>query len=261
MLSNVFTPKIVNLNDVDESHPRSDNIVQHDRMSFREISCDTDVISGASGSAFVSFGDTKVFCAVYGPRANQRGAVGGPFSDSGLLECDVRIATSNSQLLSSYSETRISQQVRDAIMPSVRLSCYPKAVISISAVIVQSGGSELSALISCASLALADASIEINDFVCAATVGISKCQGDREEEKSVFTVDPCMEEYDDLISVLTLSSMVSCGPKLTHLSVDGSLSTSEFAPLWEIAQSGCIYLRSVFIDCMKRRQRRLENIT
>lgn len=261
MLSNVFTPKTVYLDDIDkEPCSRSKSIMTHDRMNFREISCDTGVISGASGSSFISFGDTKVFCAVYGPRANQRGSVSGPFSDSGLLECDVRIAASNSHISTSSSETRMSQQLRDAITPSVRLTCYPKAVISIYVVVVQSGGSELSAVILSASLAFADASIEINDFVCAATVGISEHLGDGGKKKSVFTLDPCREEYDELVSVLTLSSMVNYGATLTHLSVEGHLSTSEFAPLLEIAKSGCTYLRSILTDCMKRRQLRLENM-
>jgi hypothetical protein len=61
-------------------------------------------------SAFISFGDTKVFCTIYGPRANQRGAVSGPFSDSGLLECDPpHCSINNSHSLSSSSEPRISQ--------------------------------------------------------------------------------------------------------------------------------------------------------
>lgn len=32
-----------------------------------------DVISQAKGSAFIEIGDTKVVCAIYGPREIQRG--------------------------------------------------------------------------------------------------------------------------------------------------------------------------------------------
>lgn len=251
MLSNVFIPKTI---DAEAASTSSKNVKKNNSMNFREIACNTGVISGASGSAFISFGETKVFCAVYGPRANQRGAVSGPFSDSGLLECDVRISTANSHFLSSSTESRISQQLRDALIPSVRLSSYPKAVISIYAVVVQSGGSELAAVISCASLALADASIEINDLVCAATVGLSRPNEGSGDLNPIFTVDPCREDYCDLVSVLTLSSMISCDSALTHLSVEGYLSSHEFGPLLEIAKSGCTYLRSVLIDCLKARQ-------
>jgi exosome complex component MTR3 len=263
MLSNIFIPKIV------DSVQNNDLLTQNKickgpataLMNFREISCDTGVINGASGSAFISFGDTKIFCAIYGPRANQRGAISGPFSDSGLLECDVRIAaTDNSHSLSSSSEPRMSKQLRDALAPSVRLSCYPKAVISIYAVIVQSGGSELAAVISCASLALADASIEVNDFVCATTVGLSKSTVIKIESQPILTIDPSKEECEDIISLLTMSSMVNCNAALSHVSVEGFLSPNEFAQLVELAKSGCSYLRTVFIDCMKRRQLRYEKL-
>jgi exosome complex component MTR3 len=261
MLSNIFIPKIVNSvqNNDQQTQNKPCKRPAATLMNFREISCDTGVINGASGSAFISFGDTKVFCAIYGPRANQRGAVSGPFSDSGLLECDVRIAaTNNSHSLSSSSEPRISQQLRDALAPSVRLSCYPKAVISIYAVIVQSAGSELAAVISCASLALADASIEVNDFVCATTVGLSKSTEGTIESKPILTIDPSKEECEGITSMLTMSSMVNCNAALTHVSVEGFLSPNEFALSVELAKSGCFYLRTVFINCMKRRQLRFE---
>jgi ribonuclease PH len=259
MLSNVFTPATI-------SQPESTtlpvpsriNETKKDVKNFREICCDTGVISGASGSAYLSFGETKVYCSVFGPRANQRGAVSGPFADSALLECDVRIAASDSHILSSSSEPRMAQQLRDSLAPSIRLSCYPKTVISIYAVIIQSAGGELAAIISCASLALADASIEMNDFVCATTIGMSKSSEGNGDSKSIIIVDPCTAEYSNLAAVLTLSSMVSYGSVLTHLSVEGFLSTSDFAQLISLAKSGCSYLRSILFDCMRRRQLRYQ---
>lgn len=252
MLTDVFIPKAIT-SDASTSLPAVRKMRrEHGESDFRKICCLTGVITGASGSAFLSFGDTKVFVAVHGPRANQRGLSSGQFSDVGLLECDVRIANGDSHFLSSTSEPKISQQLRDALAPSVRLSSYPKSVISIHAVIVQSAGGELAAIISCASLALADASIEINDFVCAATIGLSKSQQLTGTMKSSMIVDPCKEEYDDLESVLTLSSMTSHGSVLTHLSVEGRLSVSEFAALVSLAKSGCSYLRTVMVNSLRQ---------
>lgn len=228
-------------------------IEEKDKMNFRDISCDTGIITCASGSAFFSFGDTKVYCAVYGPRANQRGSTSGKFSDTGLLECDVRFAAANSHILSLSSEPRMTQQLRDAIAPSLRLSRYPKAVISVYAVVVQSAGGELAALISCASLALADASIELNDLVSATTVGLRQSKN-----MLVPIVDPCKEEYGSLVSVLTLSEMVKFDSRITHLSVEGFLHIGEFAQLISVAKSGNSHLRSLMADSMKRRQLRHE---
>lgn len=252
MLTDVFVPKAI-IPDAATNQPAVLGMRrEHGQSDFRKICCETGVITGASGSAFLSFGDTKVYVAVHGPRANQRGMSSGNFSDVGLLECDVRIATGDSHFLSSTSEPKISQQLRDALAPSVRLSSYPKSVISIHAVIVQSAGGELAAVISCASLALADASIEINDFVCAATIGLSKPQSRNGTMQSSMIVDPCKEEYDDLASVLTLSSMTSHKSVLTHLSVEGYLSVSEFAALMSLAKSGCSYLRTVMVNSLRQ---------
>jgi exosome complex component MTR3 len=253
MLSNVFIPKTIDSEDTEKLQKEIKNVRKSASMNFREISCDTSVISGASGSACISFGDTKVFCAIYGPRANQRGASSGTFSDSGVLDCDVRISSSNSHYLSSSSEPRMSHLLRDALTPSIRLSCYPKAIISVYAVVVQSAGSELAAVIACASLALADASIEINDFVCSATIGLCKASEDG-DTKMVLTVDPTNEDYSGLTSMLTMSSMVNCNAALTHLSVEGTLTSTEFAASVKLAQSGCSYLRTVLVECMKRRE-------
>ena len=253
MLSNVFVPVMVDASIAAETPNPLKCVEEKDKMNFRDISCDTGIITCASGSAFFSFGDTKVYCAVYGPRANQRGSTSGTFSDTGLLECDVRFAAANSHILSSSSEPRMTQQLRDAIAPSLRLSRYPKAVISIYAVVVQSAGGELAAVISCASLALADASIELNDLVSATTVGLRQS-----ENKLIPIVDPCKEEYGSLVSVLTLSAMIKFDSRITHLSVEGFLHIGEFAQLISVAKAGCIHLRSLMADSMKRRQLRHE---
>ena len=112
MLTDVFVPKAIS-SDAATSQPAVLGMRrEHGQSDFRKICCVTGVITGASGSAFLSFGDTKVFVAVHGPRANQRGMSSGNFSDVGLLECDVRIATGDSHFLSStYKAVFIPQAI------------------------------------------------------------------------------------------------------------------------------------------------------
>jgi exosome complex component MTR3 len=56
-----------------------------------------------------------------------------------------------------------------ALSPAVMLEKLPKCVISIYVVVLENDGSELSAAITCASLALADAAIEMYDLVAASS--------------------------------------------------------------------------------------------
>lgn len=60
------------------------------------------VAQGATGSCYVEVGETKVMCAVYGPRPPHRAET---FQDTGMLECEVTIAP--------FATTRRRREVRD----------------------------------------------------------------------------------------------------------------------------------------------------
>jgi ribonuclease PH len=135
----------------------------------RTLKVELDVVAGATGSAFLSIAATgpatMVVCAVYGPRAVRSGNV---FSNNAQLECTVQF--SNPQLCDETLDAEwFSQAICDSLKSTIRLERFPKSVISIQCTFLQTHGSELSAAINCASLALASAGIDMHDLVCACT--------------------------------------------------------------------------------------------
>ena len=64
-------------------------------------------------------------------------------------------------------ERELSTALSAALSASVQLDRYPKSTVAVHVLVVEDDGSALAAAISCASLALADASILVYDLVAA----------------------------------------------------------------------------------------------
>ena len=256
LLSNVFTPQIAN-----ELNENQDDTLVDTVDSVKQLSCEMNIINGANGSAKFSIGDTHIYCSVYGPRPNQQRAGGSVFSDSGILECDVRIAsyckTSTSDSF-SLSEEALSRQLKNAIEPSIRLWKYPKSLISIFAVVTSATGNELAALVCGSSLALADSAIEMEDLVTASTVGILNNKSSKSTSTSnsqvnssdLFVLDPNRCDYHRFRSFIFVSYMTSLQTNTTF-SVDGQLQHGEISTAYNLAMMECINRRDFIVAYIK----------
>ncbi|XP_041354122.1 exosome complex component MTR3-like [Gigantopelta aegis] len=124
------------------------------------------VTSQAHGSAYIEQGQTKVICSVYGPREVLRKE---DFSMKGQLTCEFKFATfscrQRRQHQQDSQEKDYSVQILEALEPAVCLHKFPKAQVNIYITVLQNDGSALAASITCASVALADAEIEMYDLV------------------------------------------------------------------------------------------------
>ncbi|NXJ11077.1 EXOS6 protein, partial [Odontophorus gujanensis] len=149
-----------------------------DPCALRPLFARAGLLSQAEGSAYVELsGGTKVLCAAWGPReaAEPGGAVG-----AGRLLCEFRRAPFCSRgarprpggAAERDAEREAAAALREALEPAVRLARYPRARLTVSVMLLQDGGSALAAAISAASLALADAGVEMYDLA----VGCALCR-------------------------------------------------------------------------------------
>ena len=129
----------------------------------------TKVITPASGSCYIEVNNTKVICGVYGPREASYNKSSAVYTESGTLNVDFNFAPF---ALPQWREPRqtmeerdISRMIEQALSPSVMLDKFPKSVIDIYIYVIEGDGGEVSAAISCASLALASSGIEMYDLV------------------------------------------------------------------------------------------------
>ncbi|KAM3376130.1 hypothetical protein P3S68_014844 [Capsicum galapagoense] len=118
-----------------------------------------------------------------------------------------------------------------------RLNCD----VDVFAVVLESGGSDLPVVISCASLALADAGILLYDLFASVSVS---CLG------KDLVIDSISEEesYNDG------SLMITCMPlrnQVTQLIVDGEWSTPKIHDVMELCLGACSKLGEVMRSCLK----------
>ena len=138
---------------------------------FRPTHMKVGVVGRAVGSAYIEAGGTKIIAAVYGPRQTEKAH----YSEKGRLKCDLRYTSVTSpdpeRHARSSEEKEPSLQVHRALEVSVRLEKYPKSVIDVFIMVLDNDGGVLPLAITCSSLALAHAGIEMFDLVaaCSAT--------------------------------------------------------------------------------------------
>jgi exosome complex component MTR3 len=126
---------------------------------------------------------------VYGPRQSERRIA---FSEEGRINVDVKVATFATRQRGSFyqspEEKELSAQVRIALSSVIMVETFPKAVIDVFCTILEAGGSETAATITAASLAVADAGVEMKDVVTACEV--ARVAG------TTLLLDPSAEEIN-----------------------------------------------------------------
>jgi exosome complex component RRP41 len=134
-------------------------------------------------------------------------------------------------------ERLAGDSVAKAIAPSIVLERYPKATIEIAILVLQSDGGEWPACMMAASLALADAGVELHGLVSSISVGRSLGAG--------FVVDLSGEEEAKASSVTTIAYCRALD-KVTLVNHRGaSSSSSTLASDLGFALESCAVLEKV----------------
>ncbi|KAF4522495.1 hypothetical protein B566_EDAN002580 [Ephemera danica] len=149
---------------------------------LRQIRCKLGVFSQPDGSAYLEQGNTKVLAAVYGPheaRGQNRSKV---MHDKAYINCQFSMATfSTSERKRRPRGDRKSQEMdmhlRQTFETAVRTELYPRSQIDIYIEVLQADGSNYSACVNAATLALIDAGIPMKDYVCGCTATLAPAQG------------------------------------------------------------------------------------
>lgn len=139
--------------------------------------------TNASGSALFSCGSTTVVATVYGPRENSRAA--GDFVTTGALEVRVQVAPFASRGRASLptsvaqeEERQLEAALSAALLPSVLLERFPKAVVEVHVLVLSlAGGGELAAAVTASSAALVDAGVDVVGLVAGACVRLRRHAG------------------------------------------------------------------------------------
>ncbi|XP_028757017.1 exosome complex component RRP41-like isoform X2 [Neltuma alba] len=199
----------------------------------------TRAVNTAAGSAYAEFGNTKVIVSLFGPRESKKAMM---YSNIGGLNCNVSyttLATLSREQGSNHQE--YSMMLYKALEGAIILETFPKTTVDVFALVLESAGSDLPVVISCASLALADAGIMMYDLVSSVSMSCL----DRN-----LVIDPNLEEEHCQDGSL----MISCMPsrcEVTQLTVTGDWSTPTLDEGMQLCLDACAELAKIMRSCLR----------
>jgi exosome complex component RRP41 len=198
---------------------------------LRPIKIEVGILKNADGSAFIQFGKNKIMAAVYGPKEVHPKHSALP--DRSVLRCRYHMSPFSTEERKnpapSRREIEISKVIREALEPALMLEDYPRTAIDVFVEVLQSDGGSRCAGISAASVALADAGINMKDLVSACAAG--KVAG-----QVVLDVDDTEDKEGQ--ADLPVAIMPSTN-QVTLLQLDGQLNDEEFNKAFGWALDGC----------------------
>ena len=198
---------------------------------LRPIKMKVGVLKQADGSAMVTIGKTVAIAAAYGPRElNPRHR---QESDRAILQCNYTMAPFSTKERvrpgPSRRSTEISKVTREALEPALFLKDFPRTTIDVYIVILQANAGTRTAGINAASLALADAGIQMRDLVTSIAAG--KIEGH-------YMLDLTGDEEEVTDCDLPIAYMPR-EKKFTLLQMDGRISKEDMKNLIKLAVKGC----------------------
>ncbi|XP_013876053.1 exosome complex component MTR3 [Austrofundulus limnaeus] len=236
--------------DVPPSHgPRADGR-QRDQVDVRPVFVRCGLVSQANGSAYIEAGNTKLMCCVYGPRETERKDE--TDMKCGRLSTDMRLAPFSCPVRGSWiqgSQDRdLCVMLYESLQPAVCLHRYPRSQIEVSVMVLENGGSVLAHAVTCASLALADAGIEMYDLVLGCSL---------RQDGDSYVVDPTYSEETGCRSGggLTVAFLPSLN-QISGLQSDGEMSEETLAAGVRTCMEGCYKLYPVIQQALIQAVRR-----
>ena len=220
----------------------------------RPIEAKVGIIKKADGSAMFKIGNTWAYAAVYGPRNLHPKFLQDP--QKGILRCNYNMmpfSSSGERVRpgGSRRSKEISLVTQKALLPVLNLEEYPNSVVDVFIELPQTEAGSRCAGICAASMALADAGLEMKDLVCAVSVG-------RVDDKLVVDLDYSEESYEDgAVADVPIAFMPNSG-KITLLQMDGEIKKDELIKLLEMGKKVCAKIYEIQKKALKEKYNEVE---
>jgi exosome complex component RRP41 len=210
---------------------------------LRTIKMEVGVIDNADGSAYLEWGNNKLFAAVYGPREVHPHHLAKP--DKGVLRIFYRMATfsvfDRKRPAPGRREKEISMIITDCIEPILFLELYPGTAFEVFIDVMDADGGTRCASTTIASLALADAGIPMRSLVSAVAVG--KIDGQIVTDLS--GVEDKAGEADMPCAITWFNNEISL------LQFDGNMNLEEFNSCLNYAKDALGKIHQIQLDALK----------
>ncbi|HLC87214.1 MAG TPA: exosome complex exonuclease Rrp41 [Candidatus Nanoarchaeia archaeon] len=201
---------------------------------FRKIKALVGIIPNADGSAMFQTGDTIAIAAVYGPKKMHPQHQQNP--EKGTLRCNYNMLSFSVSERIKPGPSRRSQEISKitewALEPSLMLDKYPNAVIDVFIHILQADAGTRCAGINAASIALAHAGIPMKGLVSSISVG-------KLDKTIVVDLTKSEEDWEEGEGATDIPISMTDDGKITHMQLDGNISTKQLKEAIELARKSC----------------------
>ena len=220
----------------------------------RPIEAKVGVIKRADGSAMFKIGNTWAYAAVYGPRNLHPKFLQDP--QKGILRCNYNMmpfSSSGERVRpgGSRRSKEISLVTEKALLPVLDLEEYPNSVVDVFIELPQTEAGSRCAGICAASMALADAGLNMKDLVCAVSVG-------RVADKLLVDLDYSEESFPDApVADIPIAMMPNSG-KITLLQMDGEVKKEELMKVLEIGKKVLMDIYEIQKKALKEKYHEVE---
>ena len=211
----------------------------------RRLRCRIGTLPKSDGSAYVEQGNTKVLACVTGPR-DARGLAHASH-ERALITCEFEalpFATGQHKpsTRADRGAAELAAAVRRAFEPVVRTQLYPRTHIDIRLTLMQSDGGVHSACLNATTLALIDAGIAIEDFVCGCSAGAVG---------GTLLLDPNAVEAAGVAEMSV--GYLPCSQRVSHVQLESRIPVGSADEVLHFAIEGCRQLYEVMRSTVQAR--------
>ena len=214
-----------------------------DLDELRPIKMEVGIIDNADGSAYIEWGNNKIYAAVYGPREVHPKHLAKP--DRGILRVFYRMATfsvfDRKRPAPGRREKEISMIIGDCLEPILFLELYPGTSFEVFIEVIDADGGTRCASTTVAALALADAGIPMKSLVTSIALG--KIDGKIVVDLS--GIEDKAGEADLPVAITWYNDEISL------LQFDGEMDLEEMTDLLEKAKKALSEIHQMQLDILK----------
>lgn len=185
---------------------------------MRSLQIRPNVLAEAKGSCYLELGNTKLTCAVYGPRAG--GKQGKTYCTRGSIYCEFDLLPFSQDKRRGFQreadEQEYAKLLQETLEPALRLETFPNSTVDVYINVLEDDGSVFAAAISAASVAITLAAIEMTDLVIGTSFVATE---------PALLIDPSKEEESCGAAQVTIAQLVNSG-EVAQIYVNGGLEQS-----------------------------------
>jgi exosome complex component RRP41 len=204
------------------------------------ISWESSIVQGVSGSVSLRYANSWIVASIDGPRSmtrNDPSLASSTASDASKLAFNIEYAShlNDGQVDESSMDKTLTEYQRllqDSFYSIIFWDKYPKSIILVNIMILESSGKDISGMITSTSLALLDSGIALRDTIIGIQLDIPDASSD---EKTC----------DNLNKSQVILAYASTLDEITMIDVQGKCSMSEIISISDIACQKCSEIKEI----------------